>query len=283
MRRLNIGTIGIVGLGYIGSSIGMRLREVGVAKRVIGFDGAETARTLAAKRGAVDDVFETLNHLGDADILVLAVPPTSTIPCLIEADVFCKLNCIVTDTGSVKGHVVNWTQTYPLRFGPRFVGGHPMVGEPGVKHKPRPDLFDKKTWVLTPTEATDKGALDAVKTLVTAIGAKPLVLTPEEHDRHAAFLSHLPHALAGVLAQVAQNLVHPEMASETYRELTKAADADAETWATLLRNNREEVVSAIEDLEFTLRELRNAVAADQHEALMEFFETSRRAIAAWAN
>ena len=282
MRRLNFGTVGLVGLGLIGSSVGMRLREVGVSKRVIGFDESETARTLALKRGAVDDTYETLNHLGDADILILAVPENSVLPCLIEADVFCKMNCIVTDTASVKSHVVAWTQSYPLRFGPRFVGGHPMIGERSARDKPKPDLFEGRSWVLTPTEATDKGAMDAITSLVIALGAKPLVLSPEEHDRHAAILTHLPHALAGILAQLGQNLVHPEMAGMTWRDLTKAAGADPHLWATLLQNNREEVVSALQDLEFLIKELRKAVDADQHEALMEFFETSKKAGSSWA-
>jgi len=281
MRRLNFGTVGIVGLGLIGNSIGMRLREVGVAKQVIGFDEAENARAVALRRGAVDDVFETLNHLGDADLLILAVPPNSVIPCLIDADVFCKMNAIVTDTSSVKTHVVEWTQSYPLRFGPRFVGGHPMVEEQARKKKPKADLFEGQAWVLTPTEATDKGALDAVSALALALGARPLVLSPEEHDRHAAILSHIPHAVAGMLAQIAQNLVHPEMASEAYKALTRVAEGDPYLWATLFRNNRDEVVSALEDLEFAVKELRNAVNADQHEALMEFFETSRKAGSTW--
>ena len=278
MRRLNFGTIGIVGLGVIGCSIGARLRQVGVAKSVLGFDHDENALRKAIARGAVDDTHVTLNHLGDADLLVLAVPSNSVLPCLIEADIFCKLNCVVTDTSSVKGQVVNWTQKYPLRFGPRFVGGHPMVDKP---QRPSPELFNDKPWVLTPSDGTDGTALHAVTALVTALGGRPLILSPEEHDRHAAILSHLPTALAGALAQLGNNLVYPEMADPAWRTLTRAAHAEPNVWASLLRNNREEVVSALEDLEFTLRQLRKAIEADQHEDLMEFLETSRKARSAW--
>lgn len=278
MRRLNFGTIGIVGLGKIGCSIGQRLRQVGVAKTVIGFDQDEAALRKAVARGAVDESHVTLNHLGDADMLVLAVPPPSVLPCLIEADIFCKLNCVVTDTSSVKGQVVNWTEKYPLRFGLRFVGGHPMVDKPG---RANADLFDKKPWVLTPSEGTDTSALNNVTALVTALGARPLILSPEEHDRHAAILSHLPTALAGALAQLGNNLVYPEMADPTWKALTRASHAEPSIWASLLRNNRDEVVSALEDLEFTLRQLRKAIQADQHEELMQFLETSRKAGSAW--
>jgi prephenate dehydrogenase len=281
MRRLNFGTVGIVGLGLVGGSVGKKLRSVGVASRVIGFDESEKALEVALARGYVDDTFTTLNHFADADILLLAVPPDSVLPCLVEADVFCKVNCIVTDTSSVKAHVVNWTRSYPLRFGPRFVGGHPMVPETARRPRPREDLFEGQPWVLTPTEHTDKSALDAVSSLVTALGARPVVLSPEEHDRHAAILSHLPQSLVAALAQMGANLVHPEMAGGAWRELTRIATAEPSLWATLLRNNREQVVSALEDLEFHLKELRNAVDADQHEALVDFFEASRRATAHW--
>jgi prephenate dehydrogenase len=281
VRRLNFGTVGIVGLGQIGSSIGMRLREVGVAKIVIGFDESESARALAINRGAVDDTFETLNHLGDADLLVVAVPANSVLPCLIEADVFCKLNCIVTDTCMVKGHIVDWTQGYPLRFGPRFVGGHPMTPIGGPRAKPKVDLFEGAPWVLTPVDGTDRTALDAVVSLVTALGARPILLSPEEHDRHAAILQQLPHAFAGILAQLGENLVHPEMAGGPWKALTRAAEADPKLWASILRNNRDEVVSALDDLAFMIKELRSAVEADQHEALTAFFESSRKAGSTW--
>ncbi|MCH8273367.1 MAG: prephenate dehydrogenase/arogenate dehydrogenase family protein [Armatimonadetes bacterium] len=282
MRRVNYGTVGIVGLGLIGGSVGLRLREAGVASRVIGFDTSEEARRTALSRGCVDRTFETLNRLADADILVIAVPPNSVVPCLVDADVFCKVNCIVTDTSSVKAHIVHWTETYPLSFGPRFVGGHPMAGaEKGGPDNARPDLFEGRAWILTPIEKTDRGALEAIKSLVASLGANPIVLSPEEHDRHAAVLSHLPHALAGLLAQLGSNLVHPEAAGPSWHDLTRVAGSDPELWAGIFRTNRAQVVSALEDLEYLLTELKRAVDADQHQALVEFFENSRIAKAGW--
>ncbi len=278
MRRVNYGTVGIVGLGLVGSSIGLRLRETSTAQKVIGFDVRGEARKLALSRGCVDRTFETLNRLADADILILAVPPNAVVPCLVDADVFCKVSCIVTDTSSVKAHVVRFIESYPLRFGPRFVGGHPMgVSEWEGAAYARADLFEGKTWVLTPTEQTDKSALGAVQSLVTSLGARPLLLSPEEHDRHSAILSHLPHALAGVLAQLAENLVHPGLGGVDWDALTRPADADPELWASIFQTNREQVVSALEDLEYMVKELRRAVSSEQYEDLLRFFESSRKA------
>ncbi|NOG94064.1 MAG: prephenate dehydrogenase/arogenate dehydrogenase family protein [Armatimonadetes bacterium] len=284
MRRVSYGTVGIVGLGLIGASIGLRLRGVGAAKRVIGFDVSPSARADAVRMGAVDASYETLNHLGDADILVLAVPPDALIPCLIEADVFCKVNSIVTDTSSVKGYVLEWLKTYPLRFGPRFVGGHPMAGNEGRgAADAKADLFEGRSWVLTPTQATDKSAYEAVHSLVLTLGAKPLTLTPEEHDRHAAILSHLPHAIAAILAQMGANLVHPEVAGSSWNDLTRVAGSNPDLWANIFTTNRHEVASALEDFEFMLSELKKAVNAEQHQTLLEFFQAAARAKTAWRN
>ncbi len=282
MKRVNYGTVGIVGLGLVGGSIGLRLKEVGVAKRVIGFDVDTSVLESAEDKGCVDQSYDTLNHLADADILIIAVPPNQVVPCLVEADIFCKVNCIVTDTSSVKGQVVQWTSTYPLRFGPRFVGGHPMVGsESGGVSSASADLFAERTWVLTPTERTDGSALDAIKSLVLSLGAKPVILTPEEHDRHAAILDHIPHALAGVLIQMGANLVHPEIAGPAWDDLTRVAGQNPELWANVFSTNREQIVSALEDLEYLLKELRKAVDSDQQQALLDFFEASRKAKIAW--
>lgn len=150
------------------------------------------------------------------------------------------------------------------------------------KRRPDASLFQGRHWILTPNEGTDKGALQAVTAMVTALGAKPMIMTPEEHDRHAAILNHLPHALAGILAQLGTNLVYPEMADLNWIELTKGADGDPDAWVMLLRNNREEVVSALEDLDFTLKQLKRAVEADQHEELLEFFKRAQKARDQWA-
>lgn len=277
MRRINYGTVGIVGLGVVGSSIGMRLREVGAAKRVIGFDQNDEARHRALGLGCVDQTHETLNRLGDADILVIAVPTNQLIPALVEADVFCKVNTIVTDTAPVKTHVVNWTLTYPLRFKPRFVGGHPMVSH--NRTDPSKDLFQGATWILTPTDKTDKGALDAISALVRTLGATPVILSPEEHDRHVAVLEQLPTSLAAVLSQLGDNLVHPEVAGAAWKKLIGEASADPELLAHVFLNNRMQIVSAIEDAVFHLNSLKRALEAEQYEALLDLFEAARKTAA----
>lgn len=277
MRRVNYGTVGIVGLGLVGCSAGLRLREVGAAKKVIGFDQDEEARSRALALGCVDQTYETLNRLGDADILIIAVSTNQLIPALVEADVFCKVNTIVTDAAPVKTHVVNWTLTYPLRFKPRFVGGHPMVPPNG--QDPSKDLFQGAAWILTPTDKTDKGALDAIMALIRTLGAKPVILSPEEHDRHVAVLEQLPTALAAALSQLGDNLVHSEVAGAAWNKLIATANADPELLAHVFLNNRIQIISALEDIVFHLNSLKRALEAEQYEALLDLFEAARKTAA----
>ncbi|GMV35881.1 MAG: prephenate dehydrogenase [Fimbriimonadales bacterium] len=277
MRRRSFGRVGIVGLGLVGSSLGLALRKHGVCKEVFGFDTDPEARDTALQVGAVEQTYETLNHLAAADILVLAVPPPAVVPCLVEADVFARDGCIVTDTVSVKAGIVSWTKTYPLRFRPRFVGGHPMAGRAnsGPAHATA-DLFEGATWVLTPTADTDKAALRTIQGLVESIGSKPLLLSPEEHDRHAAVLSHLPHVLAATLMRMSAMLTHPQMAGPSWADLTRVAASSPELWQSIIANNRDEVVSALHDLEYHLKEMRDFIQAHDDQKVLELLSEAKR-------
>jgi prephenate dehydrogenase len=277
MPRKSLGTICVVGLGLIGSSVGLALRKRELCDEVLGFDNDPQAREKAMEMGAVDRTSDALNHLGSADLVVIAVPPPNVIPCLLEADVFCKPNAVVTDTSSVKSNIVAWTKTYPLKFRPRFVGGHPMIGkETSGAAGAEDDLFVDATWVLTPNKDTDRMALTAVKRMVRAIGGNVLLLSPEEHDRHAAVLSHLPHALASALVRMGAMLTHPEMAGPSWADLTRVAGSSPQLWQSIFANNRAEIVSAIEDLEFHLMELRQYIDQHDDEKVIELLHLSKK-------
>ncbi len=276
MARSTFGKIGIVGLGLIGASLGLALRKREVGEEIFGFDIDPERRQNAEEIGAVNTTWETLNHLAAADILVLAVPPPSIIPCLLEADVFCKDGCIVTDTSSVKGSILQWTKSYPLKFRPRFVGGHPMVGRAtSGPEEADADLFDGGTWVFTPTGDTDKKALGTMEKLVRAVGGHPIQLSPEEHDRHAAVLSHVPHAIASILIRMSAMLTHPEMAGSSWQDLTRVASSSPDLWQSIFANNRDQVVSALEDLEFHIHEMRGFLEHNDDQKILELLNESK--------
>ena len=163
----------------------------------------------------------------------------------------------VTDVGSVRSAV---------RAGdPRFVGGHPLAGgeASGAAHA-RADLFDGATWYLTPAPGTGGLHLERVHRFVTALGARPAIVDPAEHDRHMAAVSHLPHVLANVLAEgaVGAGAVGPSL-----RDAARVAGANPPLWAAIYDANRAALLAAVDAAAARLEEARALLAAGDRGAL----------------
>src|SRR5438067_1794291 len=180
--------LGIVGTGLIGASVGLAAKRAGVGY-VAGYDVSGDTAQAALARGAVDEARELPL---DIDLAVVAVPVT-----LLQGSVRDLLegagSFTVTDVGSTKANVAGAIHD------PRFVGGHPVTGSEahGPEHGTA-DLFDGATWFLTPTTHTDPKRYRLVHGFVSALGATPVAIDSEAHDRLVALTSHLPHALANV-------------------------------------------------------------------------------------
>ncbi len=203
------------------------------------------------------------------DLVVLALPVDVTARVLQawpRTDV--TRGPVVLDTGSVKGPVVAAAADLP-----RFVGGHPMAGRErgGLDHAERHLLTDR-TFALCPSPATSRATLTRARALVTALGARPLVLDACTHDRAVAWTSHVPHVLAHALlaATAAQAPTHPRglpwaLAAGAFRDATRVAAADPGAWDEILRANAGEVERALGDLVTHLEAVRLALrAGDRH-------------------
>ncbi len=193
--------VAILGLGMMGGSLGLALRAGALADEIVGYDAAPAHAAEAVARGLVAAVYPMPQAaVADADLIVLAVPVGATLPLLQAIASAVAPDAIVTDVGSVKAAVVAWAAaTLPLPG--RFVGGHPMAGSersgPGAADA---TLYRGARWPLTPPPATEPAALARVQALVVALGAEPLLLPPDEHDRLVAGASHLPLLAATPLA-----------------------------------------------------------------------------------
>jgi prephenate dehydrogenase len=224
-----ISRLAIVGTGLMGASIGLAAKRAGI-ESVAGFDVDPESAAAARERGAIDEVTEEL----DADLVVVAAPVTS-LPGVV-ADVLARTrDATVTDVGSTKG--------WAAGLGDRFVGGHPVCGReargPGAATA---DLFQGATWFLTPVAATDPQRYRALHGFVSSLGAVPVAIDPEAHDRLVAITSHLPHALANVLlnqAGAARIEGHEPLASAggSLRDMTRVAGANPRIWVDIFLDN----------------------------------------------
>jgi prephenate dehydrogenase len=233
---MDVRRLGVIGTGLIGASVGLAAKRAG-AEHVAGCDFSEDAAETARARGAVDDVCAQLEEiLAGTDLVVVAAPVLAlenVLRGVLEGD----WDCAVTDVGSTKANLARTIDD------PRFVGGHPVTGSEaqGPEHATA-DLFDGATWFLTPTTHTDPKRYRLVHGFVSALGATPVAIDPNAHDRLVGLTSHLPHALANVLVnQAGAGRVegHDPLAAAggSLRDMTRVAGANPRIWVDIFLEN----------------------------------------------
>jgi prephenate dehydrogenase len=228
-----IGRLAVVGTGLMGASVGLGARAAGVEVR--GWDADPAHLAAAAGRGAVEAAPSLEGALAGAELAVVAVP-VAVLPQQVDAVLAASgAETTVTDLGS--------TKAWSAGLGDRFVGGHPVCGReahgPGAATA---ELFSGATWFLTPTAATDPQRYRALHGFVSALGAVPVAIDPEAHDRLVALTSHLPHALANLLLnQAGAGRVdgHEPLASAggSLRDMTRVAGANPRIWVDIFLDN----------------------------------------------
>ncbi|MDW8060247.1 MAG: prephenate dehydrogenase/arogenate dehydrogenase family protein [Thermomicrobium sp.] len=285
----------IVGLGLIGASIGLGLRrwaqEQGQrgALEVVGFDIELLHQNEAKRIKAVDRTTWSLAEaLRDADLIVVATPP-SAVPEVFDAIAeHAPDGAIVTDTCSTKAAVLRWAEE---RLPPRvhFVGGHPMAGKTQSIEGADADLFRGAVWVVTPSLRASREAIETVLGLVQLLGAEPRFLDPDEHDSYVAAISHVPFLLSVALVRTTSgDAAWREMrylAAGGYRDTTRLATGSPRMYRDICATNANAIVRWLDATLAELTALRDLIADGSEEALgrlQERFEQARDARLEWA-
>ncbi|HEY6779578.1 MAG TPA: prephenate dehydrogenase/arogenate dehydrogenase family protein [Thermoleophilaceae bacterium] len=245
--------VAILGVGLIGGSIGLAARERDV--EVIGFGRDQGRLECARELGAIDVAAGSLAQALDGADVCFACAPVGALPEQVEAALaLAGEECVVSDVGSAKAALSARVRDS------RFVGGHPIAGAEtaGVEHA-RADLFEGAVWYLTPHEQSQGLLYERLHRFVRELGARPLAVDAETHDRLVAVFSHLPHVLANVLAeQGAQRLLeHGEALRQvgpSFRDATRVAGANTTMWADIYRANGEAIVAELRDYGHRLEE-----------------------------
>ncbi len=228
-------SLAVVGTGLIGASVALAARRAGV-EDVRGYDPDEAALAGAVERGAVEAAGSLALAVGDAELTVVAAPVARLAASV--AEVLEASSGTVTDVGSTKGAVVR-----AARSDARFIGGHPVCGsEARGPENARAELFDGATWFLTPVAQTDPERYRTLHAFVAAVGAVPVAVDPDAHDRLVALTSHLPHALANLLVnQAGATRVegHEPLAAAggSLRDMTRVAGANPRIWIDIFLEN----------------------------------------------
>lgn len=244
----------IIGSGLIGASIGMALRARGLDVSLE--DLSPTSAALARDLGAGD----LGNGSESVDVVVVATPPDVTGHVVVAAQQRFPA-AVVTDVASVKQIIVDEVDQLGGDLS-RFVGGHPMSGrERSGAISARKDLFEGRTWVLTPSPATTEEALGTVRSLAELTGAAVVVLAAAEHDAAVAAVSHVPQVAASVVAARLEELSDTavSLAGQGVRDVTRIAASDPGLWTQILVGNAPAIQAVLDDVIADLTDVSDAI------------------------
>lgn len=273
--------VAVLGVGLIGGSVGLAARRR-LGAHVLAFDPDGDALRQASELGAIDRSCASLAEaVSDADYVFVATPVGVATAVAREALAAASEGCVVTDLGSTKRRIARELTD------PRMVPGHPMAGAEtaGVKGAVE-DLFDGAVWYLTPHERTQAAALARLSAAIEQLGAEPVAIDAEAHDRLMASVSHLPHVLANLLvaqalraapAAGAGGLLAGVGANPSFRDATRVAGANTTVWTDIYLANADLLAQALDDAIRELSGVRDALDAEDADALAAWNDAARAA------
>ena len=273
--------ITIIGVGLIGGSLGLALKEKKPNFKIVGIDKQEIIKKAIA-RGAIDEGTVNLEEgIKEADIVIIATPVKTILNILTQINPFLKKGCLVTDTGSTKQKIVQKADKV-LSKDIFFIGGHPMAGseEYGIESA-NPHLFQDRTYILTPTKKSNSIAIEKISSLIKMIDAKKLILDSLEHDRIVGTVSHLPQIMAVSLLNMISGLVQKEnnnnyfkAIGEGFKDMTRIASSPYKIWEDICDTNQENIVEMIQEFKSYLGVIEDKLKNNPN-SLKEEFQTAK--------
>lgn len=277
----------IVGVGLIGGSLALALRQAGAVKEVVGVgrsrENLETARAL----GIIDRMESSLADAAhEADVIVLAVPVAAMLPTMQELAPHLSPDTIVTDVGSTKRDVIGYAQQYLPDHIRRFVPGHPIAGaEKSGAGAAFADLYQGRNVVVTPLPENDAAAVSKISRMWTTCGAIVNTMPALRHDEIFAAVSHLPHLLSFALVEdIAFRANAKELfsyAAGGFRDFTRIAGSHPEMWRDICLANRDVLIREVDTYQSQLDRLRSMLEQGDGKSLEEVFGHARTARAEW--
>ncbi len=273
--------VAIVGTGLIGTSVA--LAAAGAGATVTGWDANARTGQRAAERAGFTPA-TTLEDAVDGARVVVVAAPIPAIPELVARCLKAAPDAVVTDVGSIKGPVVRDVTAIANGVSlQRYVPGHPMGGSErsGPEHASA-SLVDGIVWAITPTAVSSPTCIDRMEGWVTSLGARPIRIDPERHDRLVAIVSHLPQVASTALMDMAatDEADEPEillLAAGGFRDLTRLAASDPALWSEILLANDDAIVAAVDRFMASLRTLRDQIHEGRGDEVEATFEAAKRA------
>ncbi len=272
-------TFGFIGLGLIGGSIAKALRLAYPECTIIAYDISGSALQ-AAREDVVNTVYSGITEaFGTCDIIFLCTPVDYNAGYLKQIMSIKKDTCIITDVGSVKKTIHDVVRD--LNLGGCFIGGHPMAGsEHSGYASSRAGLLENAYYILTPGDSVSYTNVERMQQLIKAIGAIPIVMSQEKHDKVTAAISHLPHMAAYALVNLIEQSDDEEetmkmIAAGGFKDITRIASSSAVMWQQICGENKEELVAFMNAYIDTLSSLRDKIAGENTSYLLDYFKDAK--------
>jgi prephenate dehydrogenase len=274
--------ITLVGVGLLGGSLGLAVKQRRLADRVEGYVRRTASIAECDKLGVVDHATRDLARaVGGADLVILCTPLSQMRELGLKMLPSLKPGAIVTDVGSVKGSVVEDLESLIAGADAHFVGSHPMAGgeKTGVAAA-KADLFERAVCLVTPTPNSNKAAVEKVEEFWKALGGRVLKLAPSVHDDLVSRASHLPHVVAAELANYILSPAHPPeqatVCANGFRDTTRVASGSPEMWRDIAMANQKNLGRVLGVFIEDLQEFRLALENGDVKAVEEFFEKAKQ-------
>ena len=275
-------SVAIIGLGLIGGSIALALRETGVSSHIIGIDSNSETCNKALATGMVDACCNSIAELPNIDLLILATPVNSF--CLLAQECYQHLppSTTISDVGSTKTNLLEaFTSAYgelPTQLAP----AHPIAGsELSGIDAADVTLFRNANLILVPTPATGKAHYQRVRQVWQKLESNVIEMSSDYHDLVLAKTSHLPHmlsfAMVHYLANESENYDIFRFAGAGFRDLTRMAGSDEVMWSSIFLANKKNMLPVIEGLQSTLNDLKSMIVSDDLEMIKTYITEAKKA------
>jgi prephenate dehydrogenase len=273
-------TVAIVGVGLIGGSFSLALKDRGLAKKVIGVSRTEASAQKALALGLVDESLSLEEAVPQSDLIYVAIPVDATLPVMQKIMDMLQPHQVVADAGSTKNALCETLRHHPMRK--RFLATHPMWGTEysGPEAAVR-DAFAGRACVICEKEKTDAAVAEKVEKLYRLLGMHMIYMDADAHDMHAAYISHISHitsfALANtVLEKEKEEDAIFELAGGGFESTVRLAKSNPAMWVPIFMQNRENVLDVLNEHISQLRKFKSCLEKENYAYLEELIANANK-------
>ncbi|MGB4843314.1 MAG: prephenate dehydrogenase [Ferruginibacter sp.] len=273
-------TVTVVGVGLIGGSMAIGLKELGIAKKLIGVGHSETSLAKALELKIIDEALPLEEAVKKADIIYIAIPVDSTVDVVVQVLNLVTDKQIVIDAGSTKFALCDAIKNHPLRK--QFVASHPMWGtEFSGPEAAISGAFAGRACVICEKDKSSETALNTVEKLYKDLGMHIIYMNAENHDIHAAYISHISHITSFALANTVLEKEREEdtifeMAGGGFESTVRLAKSSPAMWAPIFMQNKENVLDVLNEHISQLRKFKASIEKENMNYLVELIENANK-------